>query len=93
LQLDDFLEYWLEANRDRVRPNTFDNLELNVRRLSSLLGRTPLVRVSPNQIQGAYRAARQDGLSEYAVLQMHRVLNRSLTQALHIASRRMRTSE
>ena len=83
LLLSEYLEYWLEMTRCRVRTSTYQNCELNVRRLTRVLGRIPLLRLSPPLIQEAYRHLRAGGLSDHSVLQTHRVLNRCLMQAFH----------
>jgi hypothetical protein len=75
MSLAEYLEYWLEVQRDRVRVTTYDSLELNVRRITTQLGRTPLERISPSLIQEGYRSLRRTGLQDYAILQLHRMLN------------------
>jgi integrase len=46
------------------------------------LGRVPLEKLTPAAIQDSYRRL-QDELADYSVLQVHRTLNRALSQALH----------
>jgi integrase len=83
LNLGDYLEYWLDMTKSRVRPSTFRNCELNVDRLSKHLAQVPLADLTPAAIQGTYRRLIEQGLSAYSVLQAHRTLNRALTQAFH----------
>ena len=83
MSLAEYLEYWLEGQHDRVRVTTYDTLELNVRRITAQLDRTPLERISPSLIQEAYRSLRRTGLQDYAILQLHRMLHRALMQAFH----------
>lgn len=78
-----FLGDWLEVTRQRVRPSTIVNYELNVRRLSDHLGLLPLTRLNPPRIQASYDALANGGLSAYSVLQAHRTLSRALSQAMH----------
>jgi integrase len=84
-----FLDRWLEVIRDRVRPSTYENYELNARRLTADLGSVPLARLNPPAIQAAYQRLLRRGLTAYSVLQAHRVLHRALTQAFQwgLASR------
>jgi integrase len=78
-----FLDEWLEVTRRRVRPSTFENYELNVRRLNRFFADLPVGRLSPPAIQEAYRRLEVGGLSPYSVLQAHRTLHRALNQAFH----------
>jgi len=84
-----FLDRWLEVIRDRVRTSTYENYELNARRLTADLGSVPLARLNPPAIQAAYQRLLRRGLTAYSVLQAHRVLHRALTQAFQwgLASR------
>ena len=87
--LAEFLDRWLEVIRDRVRPSTYENYELNARRLKADLGSVPLARLNPPAIQAAHQRLLRRGLTAYSVLQAHRVLHRALTQAFQwgLASR------
>jgi integrase len=83
LHLSDYLEYWLEVTATTVRPSTYENYELNARRINEQLGSVPLVRLSPPGIQSAYGRLHAAGLSAYTVLQAHRTLHRALAHAFH----------
>ena len=83
LHLGDYLDYWLEVTATTVRPSTYENYELNARRLKEQLGQVPLIRLSPHGIQDAYGRLRASGLSAYSVLQAHRTLHRSMAHAFH----------
>ncbi len=54
----DFLSDWLDVTRRRVRLSTFENYELNVRRLIAHFGDVPVSRLSPPAIQEASPTAR-----------------------------------
>lgn len=82
-RLGDYLDYWLEVTRHRVRPTTLEAYELNVRRLQPHLGSLPLARLEAAVIQAAYDRLLKAGLSERSVEQMHSVLHRALYQAMH----------
>jgi integrase len=79
----EFLDEWLKVTRRRVRPSTFENYELNARRLKAHFGEVPVSRLSPPAIQHAYHRLHDSGLSDYSVLQAHRTLHRALNQAFH----------
>ena len=79
----DYLEYWLEVTRRRVRPTTYEAYELNVRRLQPDLGSLQLARLDAAVIQATYDRLLQAGLSPRSVEQMHAVLHRALRQGLH----------
>ena len=78
-----YLEQWLETMaKPSVRPRTFENYRLNVRRARELLGRIRLGELTPAAIQGAYAALLRRGLAPRSVWQMHMVLHRALRQAV-----------
>jgi integrase len=79
----DYLNYWLEVTRRRVRPTTFEAYELCVRRLLPPIGSLRLVYLEPSIIQTTYDALLSNGLSARSVEQTHAVLHRALYQALH----------
>ncbi|MDQ6946859.1 MAG: site-specific integrase [Actinomycetota bacterium] len=79
----DYLEYWLEVTRRRVRPTTYEAYELNVRRLQPDLGSLQLARLDAAVIQATYDRLLHAGLSPRSVEQMHAVLHRALRQGLH----------
>src|SRR5258706_2306076 len=75
-----FLDRWLEVIRDRVRPSTYENYELNARRLKADLGSAPLARLNPPAIQAAYQRLLRRRPTAYSGLQAHRVLCVSASQ-------------
>src|SRR6266568_4153677 len=78
-----YLERWLaEAVRHSVRPNTYVNYELCVRRLLPHLGRVRLRALAPEHIQHALGKLLDRGLSARTVRQVHMVLRCSLKQAV-----------
>jgi integrase len=78
-----YLERWLaEAVRHSVRPSTYLNYELCVRRLLPHLGRVRLRALAPEHIQHALGALLDTGLSARTVRQAHMVLRCSLKQAV-----------
>jgi integrase len=81
--LGEYLEYWLEVTRRRIRPTTFESYELCVRRLLPMLGSLRLSHLGPAAVQAAYDGLLQGGLSARSVEQTHSVLHRALYQALH----------
>ena len=82
-RLRDYLAYWLEVTRRRVRPSTYEAYDLQVRRLDPYLGTVQLGRVSPARVQSTYDRLLSVGLSCRSVEQVHAVLHRALDQAFH----------
>jgi integrase len=80
----DFCRRWLEdVVKPSVRPRTYENYALNVRRLTPYLGPRKLATLRPEDVQAAYRSLLdKDGLSARSVQQAHAVLHRALHQAL-----------
>ena len=78
-----YLERWLnEAVRHSVRPKTYMNYELCVRRLNPYIGRIRLRLLTPEHVQHALGALLQGGLSPRTVRQVHMVLRCALKQAV-----------
>ncbi|MBJ7597155.1 MAG: site-specific integrase [Candidatus Nephthysia bennettiae] len=84
LTLAAFLERWLEIAKGRVRASTYESYELNARRVNADLGEVPLTTLSPALIQATYQHLLRRGLKPYSVLQVHRLIHRSLTHAFHL---------
>src|SRR5712692_9280617 len=81
--VEQYLEHWLaEAVRHSVRPKTYMNYELCVRRLLPLLGRVRLRTLEPEHIQHALGKLLDRGLAARTVRQVHMVLRCSLKQAV-----------
>jgi integrase len=78
-----YLERWLEeAVRHSVRPKTYMNYELCIRRLQPHLGRVRLRALAPEHIQHALGNLLGRGLAARTVRQVHMVLRCSLKQAV-----------
>lgn len=78
-----YLQRWLEEGvRNSVRPKTYDNYELCVRRLLPDLGRVRLRALTPEHIQHALGNLIHRGLAARTVRQVHMVLRCSLKQAV-----------
>jgi integrase len=82
--LGDFLEQWLEDSvKSRLRPNTLHGYSVNVRRhIIPALGKVPLARLTPQQVQRLLNDLRKDGKSARTVQYVHATLRAGLQQAL-----------
>lgn len=77
-----WLGYWhTTIAPERVRPSTLRGYDAWIRRMSPLIGRLPLERLSPEHVRGMYSVLREDGLSETSLRQCHAILRRALTVA------------
>ena len=78
-----FLEYWLtESVKPTVRPRTFQSYDDIVRlHIMPSLGRTPLVKLTPQAVQSLINEKLDSGLSPRRVQYIHAVLRRALGQA------------
>ena len=78
-----YLERWLaEAVRHSVRPMTYLNYDLCVRRLLPHIGRVRLRALTPEHIQHAIGKLLEGGLAPRTVRQVHMVMRCSLKQAV-----------
>jgi integrase len=79
-----FLERWLnDAVRPAVRPSTLRSYEMHVRLyLVPDIGRLPLARLSPIEVQGMLNDRLKSGLSARTVHHIRAVLRRALNQAI-----------
>ena len=78
-----FLATWLEGRRAQLRPRTWDRYEEHVRlHLTPALGRVPLIRLSPADIQRADAALSAHGLAPATVRRAHATLRAALQDAL-----------
>jgi integrase len=81
--LREFLDQWLGAIRESVRPKTFwQYRQLVQQHISPVLGDVKLKDLRPDQIQGLYNLKLDSGLSPRMVVLVHAVLHRSLNQAV-----------
>lgn len=79
-----FLERWLrDVAQPSLRPRTFTRYrELVQLHTIPALGRRPLARLSPEDLQALYRRKLEEGLAPRTVGHLHRVLHRALQDAL-----------
>lgn len=78
-----YLERWLrDAVSHSVRPRTFENYELCVRRVLPYIGRVRLRALTPEHVQHAIGQLVASGLAPRTVRQVHMVLRRALKQAV-----------
>jgi integrase len=78
-----YLEHWLtDSVRHSVRPKTYENYDLCVRRVLPYIGRVRLRSLSPDQIQFALGKLLDGGLARRTVRQVHMVVRRALKQAV-----------
>jgi integrase len=83
VQVAAYLDRWLaDAVRHSVRPKTYENYELCVRRLLPLIGRVRLRTLCPEQIQFALSKLLDSGMAPRTVRQVHMVLRRALKQGV-----------
>ncbi len=78
-----YFTYWLAANRARLRPVTMATYALDSKRLTPFLGSVPLRAITPGMIQSTYASMLKAGLSPRSVEQVHTVLHRALSHAMH----------
>lgn len=77
------LDRWLKASKSRVAPRTYDRYAEVVRlHISPTLGRVPLGKLRPLQLENLYKSLEDGGLSRQTVLHVHRVLFTALRQAV-----------
>lgn len=78
-----FLAEWLEAKRPALRPESYrryrESCELH---LVPELGRVPLTRLTPVEVQTAYARLRVKGLSGTTLQLIHGVLHKALSDAM-----------
>ncbi len=78
-----FLEGWLKDVAPTLRPRTHARyVELVNRHVVPTLGRTPLARLTPQQVQGLLNAKMAEGLAPATVVYIRAVLRRALTHAV-----------
>ncbi len=81
--VDQYLQRWLaDAVRHSVRPKTYENYDLCVRRLVPHIGRLRLRALAPEHVQRALGKLLDGGLAPRTVRQVHMVLRRALKQAV-----------
>lgn len=78
-----FLIHWLEIAKPTIRPSTWIRYAeyINLHTIPTL-GKVPLARLSPQQVQALYADKLAAGLSPTTVHHLHAVLHRALDQAM-----------
>ncbi len=80
-----FLAEWLELIRPSLKAKTWERYEGCVRcHISPALGRIPVGKLEPRDLQGFYAAKIDSGLSPSTVHQLHRVLHSALAYCVHM---------
>lgn len=78
----EFLTAWLEGTRPSLRPRTWLRYEEYVRlHVTPSLGKVPLARLTPQQLQRLYAERLATGLSPTTVNHLHGTLHKALGQA------------
>jgi integrase len=77
-----YLKQWLDDIAPSLKPRSLQRYEEDVRlRLIPALGKTPLARLSAQQVQAVYSATLKRGLAQGTVAHTHAVLRRALGEA------------
>lgn len=80
-----YLADWLKTMRTRLRPRSYTRYEEAVRlHVLPMLGRVPLARLQPQQVQALYRDKLAEGQSAGSVARLHAVLHKALADALRL---------
>jgi integrase len=79
--LGQYLQAWLQSVKSSVRPRTYESYDLNVRRLTPLIGMKRLTNLSAAMIEGAYADLAEAGLHKRSIVQTHTVLHNALKKA------------
>jgi integrase len=77
-----YLDGWLKSVKSSVRPRTYESYDLNVRRLTPLIGKRRLNQLSPAIVERVYSDLAEAGLSNRSIVQAHTVLHNALKKAL-----------
>ena len=78
----EYLQSWLKSVKSSVRPRTYESYDLNVRRLTPLLGKRRLNQLTPAIVESAYADLAASGLSNRSIVQAHTVLHNAMKKAL-----------
>ena len=77
-----YLQQWLEAKRPSLRPESFRRYrEMCQLHIIPEIGRKPLVRLTPGDVQALYARIREKGLSGTSLSLLHGVLHKALDDA------------
>ncbi len=78
-----YLQQWLENHQSTVRLRTYERYEQLVRlHLVPVIGRIPLQKLTPQQVQSLYTQKLKAGLSRTTVNTLHAMLHKALEDAL-----------
>lgn len=78
-----YLQQWLENHQSSVRLRTYERYEQIVRlHLVPTIGRIPLQKLAPQQVQSLYTQKLKAGLSRTTVNTLHAMLHKALEDAL-----------
>jgi len=82
--VEQYLKSWLrDVAKQRVKLSTFQGYEqLLTRHAIPVIGKRPLAKLSPQDVQALYNATLSAGLKPQTVLNLHRTLNSALKQAV-----------
>jgi integrase len=82
--VEQFLQHWFtEVKRPKVEPGTYERQETILRlHLLPALGKRPLAKLTPQEIQGFYSQKLAAGYAPGSVRQMHAVLSNALNTAV-----------
>lgn len=79
LSVEQFLNSWLDATRDRLAPRTAERYASIVQlHVVPVVGTVSLAKLAPEHLRKVYRAARDKGLSNQTCLHLHRALHTAL---------------
>ncbi|HWF57112.1 MAG TPA: site-specific integrase [Candidatus Dormibacteraeota bacterium] len=82
LTVAEYLDDWLTGASRALRPSTAATYERHIRlHILPTLGRLPIARLRPEQLDRLYAALLAKGLSRTSVQHIHAILRRSLSQA------------
>jgi integrase len=82
LTVADYLDDWLTGASRALRPSTTSTYERHIRlHILPTLGRLPIARLRPEQLDRLYAGLLAKGLSRTSVQHIHAILRRSLSQA------------
>jgi hypothetical protein len=79
-----FLETWQDKMRHTVKQSTWLRYQQHLAHLPPEMKRTPIARLTPQQVQGWYSQLLSEGLSTTTVHHMHTVLHHALRDALRL---------
>ncbi len=79
MSVEQFLNSWLDATRDRLAPRTAERYASIVQlHIVPVVGNVRLAKLAPEHLRKVYRTARDKGLSNQTCLHLHRALHTAL---------------